>query len=278
MIDTLLGGREGITASYLVAGERAGAGRDRRRAPRRRRCAQALAAAGCGAGRPGLDRPHARPPRPLRRHRHHRAAFPRATVVVHRRGARHLAEPGRLVAGSAAVYGRRWSLYGGLDRTAAGRIVAAEDGHRVPLGDGRELVMLETPGHARHHMAVLDEASGTVLAGDAVGARFLGGGLYPTLPPPDVDLAAGVASLDRLPALAPRAPVPRPLRSGPRPARGHRPGPRAARPRRGRGAPRRRRSRGAARGARAGAPVRGDRGRAGGGGRLAPPRLGRGER
>ena len=47
------------------------------------------------------------------------SAFPRATVVVHRRGARHLAEPGRLVAASAAVYGARWSIYGGLDRTPA---------------------------------------------------------------------------------------------------------------------------------------------------------------
>ena len=64
------------------------------------------------------------------------AAFPRATVVVHRRGARHLAEPARLVAGTAAVHGARWSLYGGLDRTPAERITAAEDGHRVDLGEG----------------------------------------------------------------------------------------------------------------------------------------------
>ena len=103
--------------------------------------------------------------------------------MVHRRGARHLAEPGRLVAASAAVYGRRWSLYGGLDLTAADRIVAAEDGHRLSVGPGRDLVMLETTGHARHHMSVHDEATGTVFAGDAAGARLAGGGLYPTMPP-----------------------------------------------------------------------------------------------
>jgi glyoxylase-like metal-dependent hydrolase (beta-lactamase superfamily II) len=102
------------------------------------------------------------------------------------------------------VYGPRWSLYGGLDRTAAERIVAAEDGHRVSVGAGRELMMLETPGHARHHMSVLDEASGTVLAGDAVGVRFADGGLYPALPPPEIDLAAGMASLDRLAELSPQ--------------------------------------------------------------------------
>jgi glyoxylase-like metal-dependent hydrolase (beta-lactamase superfamily II) len=217
MIDTMLGGLEGVTASYLVAGERpalveTGA---RTSAPALR---EALAAAGMGAADLAwIVLTHV--------HLDHcggtgiiAAAFPRATVVVHRRGARHLAEPGRLVAASAAVYGARWSLYGGLDRTPAARIVPADDRHRVPLGGGRELVMLETPGHARHHMAVLDEASGTVLAGDALGARFPGGGLYPALPPPEIDLAAGLASLDRLTALAPErlclghfGPLPDPL-------------------------------------------------------------------
>jgi len=202
MIDTLLGRREGVTAAFLVTGERpalveTGA---RTSAPAVRR---ALAAAGLGAGDLAwIVLTHV--------HLDHcggtgilAAAFPRATVVVHRRGARHLAEPQRLVAASAAVYGPRWSLYGGLDRTAAGRIAAAEDGHRVPVGPGRELVLLETPGHARHHMSVLDEATGTVLAGDALGVRFPRGGLYPALPPPDIDLAAGRESLARLAALSP---------------------------------------------------------------------------
>jgi glyoxylase-like metal-dependent hydrolase (beta-lactamase superfamily II) len=202
MIDTLLGGVDGITSAYLVEADRpavveTGA---RTSAPALR---AGLAEAGLGADDLAwIVLTHV--------HLDHcggtgilAAAFPRATVVVHRRGARHLAEPGRLVAASAAVYGRRWSIYGGLDRTATDRIAAAEDGHRVPLGPGRDLVMLETTGHARHHMSVLDEATGTVFAGDAVGARIRGAGLYPTLPPPDLDLEAGARSLDRLAALAP---------------------------------------------------------------------------
>lgn len=202
MADTLLGGSEGITSAYLVAGERpalieTGA---RTSAPALR---AALAEAGLGAGDLAwIVLTHV--------HLDHcggtgilAAAFPGATVVVHRRGARHLAHPTRLVAASAAVYGARWSLYGGLDRTPAGRIVAAEDGHRVSVGPGRDLAMVETPGHARHHMAVHDEATGTVFAGDAVGARIAGAGLYPTLPPPDLDLEACARSLDRIAALAP---------------------------------------------------------------------------
>ena len=202
MVDTRLGAMEGVTAVYLVSGDRpalvdAGA----------RTSAQtvrdALAVAGIGADdlawivltHVHLD--HCGATGILAR------AFPRARVVVHHRGARHLSEPGRLVAGSAAVYGAHWSLYGGLDPTAAERITAADDGHRVPIGPGRDLVMRETPGHARHHMSILDEATGAVLAGDAVGVRFPGGGIYPALPPPDIDLDAGDRSLALLAALAP---------------------------------------------------------------------------
>jgi glyoxylase-like metal-dependent hydrolase (beta-lactamase superfamily II) len=200
MLDTRLGGLPGITAAYLVDGPspalvETGA---RTSAPA---LLAALAAAGVGpddlawivlthvhldhCGGTGLAA----------------RAFPRARIVVHRRGARHLVAPERLVAASALVYGERAAIYGGLDPVAEERVLAVEDGHRVPLGDGRELVMVEALGHARHHMAVLDEATGTILAGDALGVAFAGSGLYPAVPPPDFDLAAATVTLARLAAL-----------------------------------------------------------------------------
>ena len=202
VIDTLLGGMEGITAAYLVPGDRpalvdAGA-RTSAGAVR-----AALTALGLGADdlrwivltHVHLD--HCGATGILA------AAFPRATVLVHRRGARHIVAPARLVAASARVYGSRWSLYGGLDRTPSERVVAVEDGHRVVVGPGRSLAMIDTPGHAHHHMAVVDEATGTVLAGDALGVRFPDAGLYPALPPSEIDLDAGDASLARLEELRP---------------------------------------------------------------------------
>jgi glyoxylase-like metal-dependent hydrolase (beta-lactamase superfamily II) len=131
------------------------------------------------------------------------AAFPDATVVVHGRGVRHLADPARLVAASHAVYGEHAGMYGGLAPTPAERITAAEDGRRIPVGPGRHLEMIATPGHARHHMSVVDHATGTVIAGDACGAHLAGGGVYPTVPPADVDLAEGRASIARIAALRP---------------------------------------------------------------------------
>ena len=202
MLDTLLAGWPGVTAAYVVRGGSAaivdtGA---RTSAPAVR---EALAAAGVGEDdlrwivltHVHLDHCGATG---ILAH-----AFPRARVVVHRRGARHLTDPARLVAGTVAVHRERWSLYGGLDRTAEERIDAVEDGHVVDLGEGRSLRMIATPGHARHHMAVLDEATGTVLAGDAAGLRFAGAGPYPALPPPDIDPVAGDRSLAALAALGP---------------------------------------------------------------------------
>lgn len=131
------------------------------------------------------------------------AAFPSARVVVYDRAARHVAEPERLVAASHAVYGRHTALYGGLAPTDAARIVPAPDGHRVPVGQGRELEMVWTPGHARHHMSVIELAAGAVMAGDALGSHLLGGGLYPNTPPSDADPPTARASIARLAERAP---------------------------------------------------------------------------
>jgi glyoxylase-like metal-dependent hydrolase (beta-lactamase superfamily II) len=131
-------------------------------------------------------------------------AFPRARVVVHPRGARHLVSPERLVASAAAVYGERASIYGGLDPVPEERVVSAPDGHRIPVGPGRDLVAVEAPGHARHHMALLDEATGTLMAGDALGVRVAGSPpLFPAVPPPDFDLDVALATLGRLAAIGP---------------------------------------------------------------------------
>ena len=81
-------------------------------------------------------------------------AFPKATVYVHPKGARHLADPTRLVDSAARVYGPLLdSLYGRLDPTPAERIRVLEDGETIRVGPNRSLVAVDSPGHAKHHMA-----------------------------------------------------------------------------------------------------------------------------
>ncbi|MDQ6837273.1 MAG: MBL fold metallo-hydrolase [Actinomycetota bacterium] len=126
-------------------------------------------------------------------------AFPKATVYVHERGARHLVDPGRLVRSAALVYGDLLdSLYGRLDPTPAERIHVLDDGEEIQIAPGRTLTTIDSPGHAKHHLALHDSESGIIFAGDAVGVRLPDSGvLRPATPPADFDLDQALTSLQR---------------------------------------------------------------------------------
>jgi len=126
-------------------------------------------------------------------------AFPGATVYVHEKGARHLADPSRLVRSAALVYGPLLdTLYGGLDPTPTERIHVLEDGEDIEIGDGRTLTAVDSPGHAKHHVGLHDSSSGILFVGDAVGVRLPDVGvLRPSTPPPDFDLDLALNSLRR---------------------------------------------------------------------------------
>ena len=73
--------------------------------------------------------------------------FPNATVVVHERGARHLVDPSRLVDSASRVYGPLLdSLYGRMTAVPEDRLIAAGDGFRVDVGNGRSLAARRFPG------------------------------------------------------------------------------------------------------------------------------------
>jgi glyoxylase-like metal-dependent hydrolase (beta-lactamase superfamily II) len=134
-------------------------------------------------------------------------AFPSATVYVHEKGARHLADPSRLIDSAARVYGPLLdSLYGRIDPTPQERIHVLEDGEQIEVGPGRHLVAVDSPGHAKHHVGLHDSLSGLLFAGDAVGVKLPDGGvLRPATPPPDFDLEQALASLARFGARQPSA-------------------------------------------------------------------------
>ena len=127
------------------------------------------------------------------------AAFPRAAVYVHERGARHLVDPTKLVSSAAMVYGDLLdSLYGRLTPTDAARVQVLEDGDEVVVSSNRTLTTVDSPGHAKHHLALHDSDSGVLFAGDAVGVRLPDVGvLRPATPPPDFDLDQAITSLRR---------------------------------------------------------------------------------
>ena len=126
-------------------------------------------------------------------------AFPDATIYVHEKGARHLADPTRLVDSAARVYGPLLdSLYGRLDPTPAERIHVLGDLEEIRVSANRSLVSVDSPGHAKHHLALHDSLSGVLFAGDAVGVKLPDAGvLRPSTPPPDFDLELALHSLHR---------------------------------------------------------------------------------
>lgn len=99
--------------------------------------------------------------------------LPAARLVVHPRGARHLIDPARLIAGAAAVYGAAEveRMYGEIAPVAEARVIVAADGMRLPFAAG-ELEFIDTPGHARHHFAVWDAPSRGIFSGDTFGLSY----------------------------------------------------------------------------------------------------------
>ncbi|HAS50827.1 MAG TPA: MBL fold metallo-hydrolase [Gammaproteobacteria bacterium] len=100
-------------------------------------------------------------------------AFPEARLVVHPRGASHMADPTKLFAAVRAVYGAEEAdrLYGEPTPVAADRIIAAGEGYTLELA-GRPLVCWDTPGHARHHLCLWDARSQGLFTGDIFGLSF----------------------------------------------------------------------------------------------------------
>jgi glyoxylase-like metal-dependent hydrolase (beta-lactamase superfamily II) len=99
--------------------------------------------------------------------------LPNATMIVHPRGARHMIDPTQLIAGATAVYGAEEieRSYGTLVPVPAVRVVEAGEGYVIDLA-GRELLCLDTPGHARHHLCIYDAASRAFFTGDTFGLSY----------------------------------------------------------------------------------------------------------
>jgi glyoxylase-like metal-dependent hydrolase (beta-lactamase superfamily II) len=133
-------------------------------------------------------------------------AFPNAEIVVHERGARHLAAPERLMASARRVFGEDMDrLFGELLAVDANRIVALGETGSIDLGGGRELQAFYAPGHASHHVGLLDTVSGDLYTGDAAGVYVPEtADVRPATPPPDFDLDLTISSINRMRAAAPQ--------------------------------------------------------------------------
>ena len=137
--------------------------------------------------------------------------LPRATAVVHPRGAPHMIDPSKLIAGTRAVYGDELysRLYGEILPIARERLSIAQDGQRLEL-QGRAFEIVHTPGHAMHHLAIVDHGAASIFTGDTFGLSYRefdtarGPWIMPTTTPTQFDPAQLKASIVRLMQFRPR--------------------------------------------------------------------------
>ena len=136
--------------------------------------------------------------------------LPNARCVLHPRGAPHMIDPSKLIAGTEAVYGKDQTrdIYGEILPIDEGRIDVAEDGQWFEL-NGRQLQTLFTEGHAKHHYALNDPTSRGVFSGDSFGVSYRetdtanGAIIFPTTTPIDFDPDEAHKSVDRIMACKP---------------------------------------------------------------------------
>jgi glyoxylase-like metal-dependent hydrolase (beta-lactamase superfamily II) len=131
--------------------------------------------------------------------------------VLHPRGAPHLVDPSKLVAGSIAVYGEALyrQLYREIVPIPAERVITVEDGARLTLGR-RTFEFIDAPGHARHHHCPIDLDRRDVYSGDNFGICYrdldtaAGPFMLPTTTPVQFEPEAMHRTIDRLLSYRPR--------------------------------------------------------------------------
>jgi glyoxylase-like metal-dependent hydrolase (beta-lactamase superfamily II) len=138
--------------------------------------------------------------------------LPRARVIVHPRGAPHLIDPAKLIVGTRAVYGAALyeKLYGQLLPIPQDRVGVVQDGDRIAVGS-RVLEFLHTPGHALHHVCIVDRDSREIFSGDIFGVSYrefdtaAGEFVMATTTPTQFDPAQMHESIDKILTAGPRA-------------------------------------------------------------------------
>ncbi|RFU71091.1 MBL fold metallo-hydrolase [Peribacillus saganii] len=96
-----------------------------------------------------------------------------AKVIVHKKGARHLENPSRLIAGARAVYGDDFDrLFDPILPIPPEKIIIKENGETLQISDTTTLTFFDTPGHANHHLSIYDPISNGMFTGDTIGIYY----------------------------------------------------------------------------------------------------------
>lgn len=98
---------------------------------------------------------------------------PNAKVVVHPKGARHLADPSRLIAGAKAVYGEKFdALFEPILPVPDDRLLIKANGDTLEIDEDCILSFFDSPGHANHHFSIYHPEANGMFTGDTAGIYY----------------------------------------------------------------------------------------------------------
>jgi glyoxylase-like metal-dependent hydrolase (beta-lactamase superfamily II) len=130
--------------------------------------------------------------------------LPNARLIVHPRGAPHIVKPEKLWEQSKLVLGKVAIAYQEIEPVPENRVITPSDGATFDLGGSVQVKVLETLGHASHHLAYFDTDSLGIFQGDAAGIYFPKlDATIPTAPAP-FHLEMTLASLQKMAQLQPK--------------------------------------------------------------------------
>lgn len=98
---------------------------------------------------------------------------PNAKIVVHEKGARHLVNPERLIAGAKAVYGDKFNaLFEPIVPVPENRVIIKKEKETLSISENCALTFFDTPGHANHHFSIYHPKVNGMFTGDTAGVFY----------------------------------------------------------------------------------------------------------
>jgi glyoxylase-like metal-dependent hydrolase (beta-lactamase superfamily II) len=126
--------------------------------------------------------------------------MPRAQVVVHHKGARHLIKLAELMESATKTQGAEIiALYGEVVPVEPERVREVYDNDTIKLSEKQVLDFIDAPGHAPHELCIYERRNGGLFTGDTLGLYFAEDEvLLPCHPPPSFDLEVSINTIQRL--------------------------------------------------------------------------------
>jgi glyoxylase-like metal-dependent hydrolase (beta-lactamase superfamily II) len=98
---------------------------------------------------------------------------PNAKIVVHPKGARHLADPSRLIASAKSVYREKFeALFDPILPVPEENILVKADGETLQISEDCILTFYDSPGHANHHFSIFHPGVKGLFSGDTIGIYY----------------------------------------------------------------------------------------------------------